>query len=166
MRWIQPIGFIATLFCGLTASAQTTLNSAGGSQIVGGNVHSWSVGEMTVVNTATSGNITVTHGVLQPANGPTAVTDAILPGLFEVFPNPTTEAVRFRYQFPQPGELICTLLDVTGKSVWSQRYPASARGEEIISLQAFTAGTYLLRVQLTDNRKEVSATSYTIQKIR
>ncbi len=167
MKSIKHLGFLFGLLGSVTVSAQSTLNSAGGSQVVAGMIHSWSVGEMAVVNTATAGNITVTHGVQQPVSGPTAISDAALPGLFEVFPNPATDAVQFRYQFPKAGTLACTLLDATGKTVWSKRYAtATGNGTETIPLQALAAGTYLLQVQLTDAARKISGTTYTIQKIQ
>lgn len=167
MKHIKSLGLLLGLLGSITISAQTTLNSAGGSKVVAGNTHSWSVGEMTVVNTATAGNIVVTHGVLQPDNSAAAVSDATLPGSFEVFPNPTTDAVRFRYQFPYAGTLHCMLLDVTGKKLLDRSYPVTAgNGTEILSLQDFAVGTYVLQIRLTDSKQAVYSTAYTIQKTR
>lgn len=163
----KSCGLLLGLLSSFSAFSQSAINSAGGSRVLAGNTHSWSVGEMTVVNTATASNITVTHGVLQPDIHAAAVSTAQLPGLFEVFPNPAIDAVRFRYQFPQAGTLQCTLLDATGKRVLSNRYPTTAGGgTETIPLQNLAAGTYLLDIRFTDVNKVISNTAYTIQKIR
>lgn len=167
IKLAKSLGLLLGLLGGFSAFSQSAINSAGGSRVIAGNTHSWSVGEMTVVNTATAGNITVTHGVLQPDGGPTAVSKTTLPGLFEVFPNPATDAIRFRYQFPQAGTLQCTLIDATGKRVFSNHYSAlSGGGSETLPLQNLAVGTYLLDIQFTDVNKVISTTAYTIQKIR
>lgn len=167
MSGVKYIGLLFGIVGSLSVSAQSTLNSAGGSKVIAGNTYSWSVGEMSVVNTDTAAVIIVTHGVLQPDNlNSQAVISTSLPGSFEVFPNPAAEQLYLRYQFPQVGILQCTLLDVTGKTILHRRIEAVAGGgTEALNLQDIAAGTYLLQVRLTGNDGATSATTYTIQKL-
>lgn len=166
MLHAKKIGLLLGLFGSLSAAAQSTLNSTGGSAVVMGVTHSWSVGEMTVVNTAQGNNIIVTHGVLQPDGGPLAVNNVALAELLEVFPNPAADLIYLRYQFPQAGALQCTLLDATGKTVRTHQIKVTTTGgTEPIDLQGIAAGTYLLRVNLTNDKGGTSAATYTIQKL-
>ncbi len=167
MSHTKYIGLLFGLVGSLSASAQSTLNTTGGSNVISGIVHDWSVGEMTVVNTAITSGIVVTQGVLQPdVNTSQSVISAALPGSFEVFPNPASEQLYMRYQFPHAGVLQCTLLDATGKTILNRRIEAVVGGStEALNLQGIAAGTYLLRVGLTGSDGAVSATTYTIQKL-
>lgn len=163
---------IATFLSGLSvAHAQSvgpaTLNGAGGSATVGGNTYEWSVGEMTVVSTATASNIVVTQGVLQPSQNASAITaEKPSASLLKVYPVPTQDVVYIQPSFNKPGRFSYQLTDAAGKMVQEQRV-ALQTGQELqsVNLGSLPSGNYMLRVQFADTDTPYSNV-FKIQKIQ
>jgi len=145
----------------------STLNSTGGSKTIGTDTWEWSVGEMTLVHTASASNIIVTQGLLQPAPTPTDIRqEKLLSQLLSVFPNPSASIVNIRYNFTQSGTLHYTLQDMTGKKLSSQS-TAVLPGQDLIQLSVapYANGSYMLLLQFTGTNKQAMSTSYKIDKI-
>jgi hypothetical protein len=146
-----------------------TVNSTGGSAALGGNVYDWSFAEMTLINTAVSGNLIVTQGLLQPID-PNVGTDE-LPTLSEgvkIFPSPTIDLLNLETSLNLPGRLSYQLMDMTGKMVANDELKVvNGKTLTTVSLELYPAGEYLLRVTFLSNtgRGNFNQT-FKIQKIQ
>jgi len=155
----------------LAASAQSigpsTLNSAGGSAVIGGNTYEWSLGEMTVVSTYSDANLVVTQGLLQPFNLSNGIHEHQLSaGALQVFPNPAEDVLFLQPAFKQGDKLSFALLDMTGKTILREE-KTLITGKELqtIRLTALAAGNYMLQVAVITNGENYN-TGYKIQKLR
>lgn len=170
MRMIYNL--LAALLLGLPfARAQsvgpTTLNSAGGSATVAAQTFEWSIGEMTLVNTATASNIVVTQGVLQPIQPATGIsTRNVVADNMKVYPVPAQDVVYMQPAFNAGGTLRYSLMDASGKSIKDVRVQLNT-GKELqqVDLSALPAGNYMLNVYFADTNAPYSNT-YKIQKIQ
>ncbi|XZF16515.1 T9SS type A sorting domain-containing protein [Chitinophagaceae bacterium MMS25-I14] len=125
-----------------------TINAAGGSAVISTNVYEWSVGEMSLVNTASTSSLVVTQGVLQPYIARTSVaTSSGLPGEINVFPNPAQSKLQVQYSFNEPGTVAYSLLDIAGREILknSDETPA-VKGSATIDVAAIASGHYILNV--------------------
>lgn len=156
--------------CGQDVSAQSispsVLNATGGSQSVGPNTFEWSVGEMTLVSTASAGSIIVTQGLLQPIQAPSAIGNTTMNAEdLSVFPVPASSVVHIRPAFKRGGKLGLLLLDATGRTVLRSEAVLKTGNEmQQLDINAVANGTYVLNIsyQATGN---LSHQSYKIQKI-
>ncbi|WP_276132445.1 T9SS type A sorting domain-containing protein [Polluticoccus soli] len=144
------------------------INAAGDATIIGSDVHEWSVGEMTLVNSFVSSNLVVTQGVLQPAPFATGIdkVDASIQQLL-VYPNPTHDVLTLEPQFQNGGQLQYTLADASGKSILRGTFTLKTGNEkQELDLHSLAAGHYVLSVSFqapansTDHRS-----SFKIEKL-
>lgn len=170
MRMIYNL--LAALLLGLPfARAQsvgpTTLNSAGGSVTVAAQTFEWSIGEMTLVNTATASNIVVTQGVLQPIQPATGISmrNTVADNM-KVYPVPAQDVVYLQPAFNAGGMLRYSLMDASGKSIKDVRVQLHS-GKELqqVDLSALPAGNYMLNLHFADTNAPY-ANTYKIQKIQ
>jgi hypothetical protein len=149
MNWIRgiPGAVIGMLFIA-NANAQTispsTINAAGGSAVIGGNTHEFSIGEMTMVSTNTFANGSVTHGVLQPAK---VIIESIEDELslneqFSVYPNPSDGFLIIDAKGNALPKAI-NVYDAIGKLVM-QLNQKQITSSTKIDLSAHAAGQYVL----------------------
>lgn len=123
-----------------------TLNVAGGSNAITGGVFEFSIGEMTLVHTASAPNIIVTQGVLQPGEISTGIFDHELgDGQIKVYPNPVDDVLNVDINLSLGGSLQLQVYDLAGKLV-SQKQISVLSGKEttIFSFAHLAAGNYLL----------------------
>jgi len=145
----------ALLFLQLYASSQSistaAVNSTGGSYTQTDLQVDWSVGEMSLVATAKSGDglFYISHGLLQPdiksgGGGSPFSGDEI-----RVLPNPTYNQVELQIATTQAGELSIQLFDVSGKRLKEKRITLTGTPtSERVDLSLFASGTYLIKVLL------------------
>lgn len=145
----------------------STLNATGGSATLSGNTYEWSVGEMTLVHTATSGTLTVTQGVLQPRPSQVGINDVPLAlDQLSVYPNPTGSFVFLETKLNSAAELRYSLYDVLGKSLVLRTYKIPSGKEKImIDLAPFAAGSYYLNVQIQQQGNQYR-NSFEIKKVQ
>lgn len=148
----------------------SVLNAAGGSAVIAGNTHEFSVGEEILIPTSTSGSLVVTSGVLQPSPFiETSIADvAALQGV-TVFPNPVTTDLYVAPSLGSRGTLEMQLLDATGKLIRrSATRLATGNEQQTIPMEALAASTYMLRLVWTPEggTAKPATASYTIQKVR
>lgn len=69
--------------------------------------------------------------------------------LYPVYPNPSTGNLTFRYALSQRSEVRLQILDVTGKTVYTQDFRQQAIGEhfKVVDLSGLPAGTYIYLIQ-------------------
>ncbi|MBL7712873.1 MAG: hypothetical protein JNL13_10425 [Chitinophagaceae bacterium] len=161
---------IGLLACGQNVSAQSispsVLNASGGSQSIGPNTFEWSVGEMTLVSTASAGSVVVTQGLLQPVQAPSAIGNTVM-SLEElsVFPVPASSVLNIKPAFKQGGSLDLLLLDATGRTiVHSETVLKSGTEMQQLNISALANGSYMLNVSYK-TAGTLSHQSYKIQKI-
>lgn len=143
-----------------------TFNSAGGSSVVGGNTYEWSLGEMAVVSTNTVGNITITHGVLQPfkKNADAVENSSFVLDHATVYPNPADQHVILKTNFNEAVQMNARLYDAGGRIIVDKRIEAKAGlHTENFDLSALAAGTYFIILDVSLQGSLQSA-SFKIQK--
>jgi hypothetical protein len=140
---------IACLIVGIIPSlclAQNTFNSAGSSNIINGQVHEYSIGELSIISTNSNNAVTVTHGLLQPTLLVEPLNSEVKAGLssFNVYPNPTNGIIFIKSNDINVGEVALTVLDAKGATLYNHNFVNS--GNEVISvnLSTYAEGTYLI----------------------
>lgn len=144
-----------------------TLNVAGGSNIINGQEFEYSIGEMVLVHTATTENIIVTQGILQPADIETGVSDQLLnDGQLSIYPNPTDNFINIDANLPSGGLLQLNVSDLNGKLI-TQKQVAVHSGKENtrLSLEHIAAGSYVLNA-IFETNQEFYYQSFKIQKVK
>ena len=123
-----------------------TLNVAGGSNAITGGVFEFSIGEMTLVHTATAGNIIVTQGVLQPGQISTGIFDYELgDGQLNIYPNPVADVLNVDINLSLSGSMELLLYDLSGKLVSQQQISVlSGKEHTTFSFAHLAAGNYVL----------------------
>jgi hypothetical protein len=170
MKKTKHILWLLCLLVSLTSNAQSispsTLNNAGGSGIISGNTYEYSVGEMTLVNTASTPTVTVTQGILQPANNSTSISSkGFAQNQMKVFPNPASELLFVQTDFIKVGgEITFILTDVAGKTISKSINKVNvAKQTHELNIVELASGTYLLNVQYNAQNEQYFQ-SFKIQK--
>lgn len=142
------------------------INAAGGSANIGSATYEFSIGEMAVVHTASTGNIVVTHGVLQPLMKATSIKDAdFFKQFLSLYPNPTQNIVYFQPAFRRGGILSFQLFDVVGRLVMDGSFDLKYGSEkQQIVLGHLVSGSYMLHVRFEQGVNTFN-TAYKIQKL-
>lgn len=147
---------MAMLIISYGVSAQTILNSTGVSGTIDGNNYAYSIGEMVLVSTIETSELTITQGLLQPGLIITSVDRPdYLSGRLKVYPNPTQTNVFVEANIGVRGILILRLYDLHGRLI-SQRSIRLQDGKEKqhLSLLNLPTGTYLLQAILKRDGRE------------
>jgi hypothetical protein len=128
-----------------------TINAAGSSAIINNATHEYSIAEMAVVQTSTTNNITVTHGVLQPARqGTDNVTTTVKPiDIAKVYPVPTASAVTVELLNYNKEYYNVVITDVTGKILFENKFNSP---KAIIDMTSFAAGNYNLMLNTAQQK--------------
>ena len=144
----------------------STINASGGSKVISGNTHEFSIGEMALVNTASGSNIIVTNGVLQPNLSSTGVKDVnYLSDNLKVYPNPSDNILNIQPNFETGGQLIYHLYDVLGRIILAGEFKlATGKETQTISLSQLAASSYVLHLNLNKKGSSYNA-SFNVQKI-
>ncbi len=172
MSRIRNFIMLSGMFGSFVAQGQTispaAINASGGSKDIGGNTYEYSIGEMTLVHTASTANIVVTQGLLQPAEtASTDVADLTLPAdMLTVYPNPFEDMIYIQPNAQGGAVLTLTLMDITGRRIHQQDATLESGNEkQSIRLSAIAAGTYMLQAVVThSNQNRVG--NFKIQKLK
>jgi len=158
---------LSSYCCSAQSISPSTLNATGGNAVIAGNMYEWSIGEMTLVHTATSGTLTVTQGLLQPKASQVGINDVPLSlDQLSVYPNPTGNFVYLESKLNAAAELQYSLYDVLGKSLIFRTFKIPSGKEKImIDLAPFAAGNYYLNVQVQQQGKQYH-NSFEIKKVQ
>ena len=172
MRKIYTLLFIAFIATGLNAQmlTPTVIASCGGFASNGIGSLSYTVGEMTMVQTFSANGNILTQGFQQPTDNVTGLIDFTKDdfGSFVVYPNPAVDNVWFGLQLPESGKVSIALFDVLGQKVadvYNSNY-SNGKVVEQTSVSSFAAGFYLLTMTFTsDEDGKVHITSKKFQVI-
>lgn len=161
------VTFLLTITTVLSLHAQSTLNATGNSKVINGNTHSYSIGEMTLVHTASASNIVVTQGVLQSSEGSVGLdNNELTKNELIIYPNPTKDVIKLQVGSLEEGEMNVILYDALGKQLISKSWNVSSVNlENQISLQDFASGQYILKVIYKSKQNKILNQSYKIQKL-
>jgi len=161
-----PLALVALTGAHAQSVGPATLNVTGGSKVIGTQEFDWSVGEMTMVSTFTASNVIVTQGVLQPSADRTSVPNTQgLTSHLQVFPNPASSLVSFRYTSATEGTLDYRLIDMTGKVISSQTIAVmQGTNEQQVDLTRLACASYFL--EITTHTPGTETISYKVQKIK
>lgn len=162
--------FLMGIAAATSAHAQSvgpaTLNATGGTGVISGNTYEWSIGEMVLVHTATSANLIVTQGLLQPSPPPSGIkkTETLFADV-TVYPNPARDIIYLQPRLAGDGILQYVLQDITGK-VLKTGTAALANGNEkqTITLEGYAAGRYMLTVHFSRNEQQYQ-NNFKIEKL-
>lgn len=164
---------ISILLCAVihNAKAQSTgpsiLNSTGGSATVGTSTFEWSVAEMTVLQTATTGTLTITHGVLQPMEAQpddtTSITEHIASHQLNVYPNPVSDFVILEAKYEGTFSLTFRLLDAAGRILLTETRTFTQHEPHKIDMKNLAVGSYYLQVHTVHAGKQY-VNNFRIQK--
>lgn len=157
---------IACLFAGnITAQSvePATLNMTGGYTKPGAAPGTgyyqleWSVGELTMIETFSFPNFSLTQGVLQPC------TDKVLKdplalqfhkGEYAMFPNPTTGKFEFNLMLHLNGQVVMQLVDAMGRVIETREFHYDCCGRiERFDVSRLPDGIYFLHVTMRGDEK-------------
>lgn len=68
LRYFLIVGLLwfSIFFCSAQSVTHQAINSAGGTSTISGNIYEWNIGEMALVNTMLTPQLSLTNGFLQP----------------------------------------------------------------------------------------------------
>lgn len=145
------LGFALLALVPFCSSAQSTVNASGGSASIGGDLYAYSVGEMVLVGSASSGQLLVTQGVLQ-ADVDMSVSlpeETIAEGRLVVYPNPVDNILYLQPEMEQGGELSMRLYDVNGRLILDGDVRLGSGNErQEIDMASLAEGSYFLRTAM------------------
>lgn len=153
-----------TIFTTNAQSNSYTLNSSGGSATISGNLYEWSIGEMLLVNTASTSSLIVTQGLLQTKINDEGINVKELNvSQLSVYPNPTADFLILQTDVSVDAQLDIAIYDLTGKLFQKQNFHLKSGNEaQRIDFSSYAAGMYVLEVKTTIDGKSYT-NAYKIQ---
>lgn len=141
-------------------NAQRAINATGGTGTISGDVFSYSIGEMILVSTASTGNNFYTQGLLQNDDVNLEVHDnQYLAGGLELYPNPAANVVYLQPSFEGGGEFSLQLFDMRGRLVKQlDERLQSGFEKQSLDVSNLQEGTYLLQAVLNKEGKRYQHT--------
>jgi Secretion system C-terminal sorting domain len=162
--------FIIILNCTRAQTLSPNVNSSAGDYYsAGGYSLSFTVGEMTMVNTVSGGSSILTQGFQQPEDLFTLVPTIPVPGyLSELYPNPGNGHFHLSIETPRQTNLQIEIVDVLGKLVLSQN-ELQEKGPQVHELDITdkAEGIYFIKINIMDvNEKSLYSSSGKLQLLR
>jgi len=164
---------ITLVSLGLNAQMLTpqVIASTGGYSSNATNSLSYTVGEMTMVQTFSAGGNILTQGFQQPNDEVLGILDVTQDdyGSFVVYPNPAVDNAWLGFTLPEAGKVTIMMYDVLGQKV-SDIYTANYESGKIVTqanTTLYAAGVYFMTmtfVSSVDNKTHI--TTKKIQIIR
>ena len=117
---------------------------------------SYTVGEMTMVQTFTANGNILTQGFQQPTDNVTGLLDFTQDeiGSFVVYPNPAVDNIWFGLQLPEKGRVIVSVFDVLGQKladVYNGNYD-SGKIIQQLNVSTYAAGYYMMTMTFTSDK--------------
>jgi hypothetical protein len=170
MKKILCASLLLAFYGAMPARAQSigpaTLNAAGNSAVVAGNMYEWSVGEMTLVNTAAGSNVVVTQGLLQPVEdqGLSIKNRDWFKQHFRLYPNPASQVINLGSTLQQGGKLTLRVTDIVGREMQRKEYELPAGSfETAVDITSLLNGNYLLEMLFVNSKSHYNMV-YKFQK--
>lgn len=156
----------AVSFAAAQSLSPQVISSTGGFSNNGGNGSlSYTVGEMTMVQTFSAGNVILTQGFQQPNDFTTGLLDVTKDefGSFVMYPNPAVDNMSYGFSFPESGTVKVTVVNNIGQAmtdVYNGTY-TSGKTVEVLNVTNFAAGVYFMNLTFTGDK---DGKVYTISK--
>ena len=117
---------------------------------------SYTVGEMTMVETFSANGNILTQGFQQPNDFPTAILDMTKDdfGAFAVYPNPAVDNIWFGMELPEAGKVSVGIFDIIGQKV-ADVYNGNYNNGKIVeqtNVSLLAAGQYFLTMTFTSDK--------------
>ena len=141
---------VAGTFISVVSGAQINspnVVASGGSFFTAGTfTNSFTIGEMTMVETFSTGSFMLTQGFQQPDDFASVVISQEYLHEFAAYPNPSNGSVSFEYTLSHAGKVYVTVSDAIGQIVYnsSEEKLAGAQRDQL-NLSAFANGLYTVR---------------------
>ena len=134
----------------------TVIASTGGFSSNANGSLSYTVGEMTMVQTFSANGNILTQGFQQPNDNITGLIDLTQDefGSFVVYPNPAVDNMWFGFQLPEEGKVQITLYDAIGQKISDVYHTSYDNGKivEQLNVSAYAAGVYMLTMNFVSNK--------------
>lgn len=155
LSMFMGVGFAFFVLFPNGTNAQSTINSSGSSAIISGNLYAYSIGEMVLVSTESSGTLIVTQGVLQASGSVLGVEEeTLLEAGLSLYPNPVTNILYLQPNFPDGGELSLQLFDLRGRLILKRKINLQTGTErQELNLSSLQEGAYFLKARLQQNER-------------
>ena len=136
-------------------SPQVIASTGGYSSNANGSL-SYTVGEMTMVQTFSAGGNILTQGFQQPNDNVTGLIDLTQDefGSFVVYPNPAVDNMWFGFRLPEAGKVQISLYDVIGQKVSDVYHTSYDNGKivEQLNVSTYAAGMYMLSMNFVSDK--------------
>jgi hypothetical protein len=158
MKKVYTLVFTALFALGLNAQMLTpeVIAVTGGFSSNANGSLSYTVGEMTMVQTFTANGNILTQGFQQPTDNVTGIIDITHDqfGSFVVYPNPAVDNLWFGLQLPESGRVTVALFDVLGQKL-AEVYNSNYDNGKIVQqtpVSSYAAGFYMLTMTFTSDK--------------
>lgn len=163
----------ALMVFALVANAQmltpTVIASTGGFSSNANGSLSYTVGEMTMVQTFSANGNILTQGFQQPNDNITGLIDMTKDefGSFAVYPNPAVDNLTFGFQLPETSKVQVALYNAVGQKVadvYNGNYTTGKTVEQL-NVTTYAAGVYILTltaVSDTDGKTHVVSKKFQV----
>jgi len=152
--------FFGLLLWGIApkAMAQSGLSSSVNSVELNVVHHSYIIGEMTLVHSARSSQLTVTQGTLQPTEqtlGVEDVTDWVKD--IKIYPNPVRETLYIDTYVNIGSEFSYRLVDLNGRLLYSSKKKINNdKQQHSLDMGMYQTGTYILDAEIMHEGKKAT----------
>jgi hypothetical protein len=141
----------------------TVIASTGGFSSNANGSLSYTVGEMTMVQTFSANGNILTQGFQQPNDNVTGLLDLTQGpfGSFVVYPNPAVDNLWFGLQLPEAGKIQVVLYDAIGQKITDVYNSSYDTGKIIqqLNVTPYAAGVYLLTMNFVSDKTGMVHTS-------
>ena len=169
--YLLAIVLVSALFSNAQMLTPTVIASTGGFSSNANGSLSYTVGEMTMVQTFSANGNILTQGFQQPNDNITGLIDLTQDefGSFVVYPNPAVDNMWFGFQLPEEGKVQITLYDAIGQKISDVYHTSYDNGKivEQLNVSAYASGVYMLTMSFVSNKDgKVHVSSKKFQVIR
>lgn len=147
----------AVSFAAAQSLSPQVISSTGGFSNNGGNGSlSYTVGEMTMVQTFSSGNVILTQGFQQPNDFTVGLLDVTKDefGSFVMYPNPAVDVMSYGFSFPEAGRVEIAVFNNAGQrmaDVYQANY-VDGKTIEVLNVSNYAAGLYFMTVSFVGDK--------------
>ena len=160
-------GIFLALFSQAQINSPNVVASGGDFFVAGTFTNSYTIGEMAMVETYSTGGFLLTQGFQQPADVATVIipSDHFLG--FSAFPNPSNGLISFEYGLASSGHVSVVVFDALGQLVYktSEEKLAGPQRDQL-NLSTFANGLYTVKysIQTSDGNSDFFVSRITLTK--
>lgn len=143
-------------FAAAQSLTPTVIASTGGYSTSANGSLSYTVGEMTMVQTFSAGNTILTQGFQQPNDFTVGLLDVTKDefGSFVVYPNPAVDNMFYGFVFPEAGKVEVAVYNNAGQrmaDVYNANY-VDGKTVETLNVSNYAAGLYFMSVNFVSDK--------------